>query len=164
MYVPHTSAVRNLFTLSQQLLADPPAWPCPPLTTLLDTISKAYPQVFYKPFFTCAASSKEYAVMNHLCIITALSKFQPDLWWRNSEMMSIVLTTSDVGGRKATSNGDAASPSWGTARLGQLVLCLELTGKLQKLRHVKDQSSVSDHSFIWSMKISCLYRVKNQEQ
>ncbi|KAJ6614617.1 hypothetical protein B0H10DRAFT_2165084 [Mycena sp. CBHHK59/15] len=113
-------------TLNDRLVDDPPQYPCLPLTDFLDKVSQTYPQVFYKPLFSCAASTKDFTVLNHLCAITAVSKFVPDFWTRDAEMMSVALM-SDVG--------------WGTARLGQSVLLLEVIGRIQAVRRSKDVSS-----------------------
>ena len=123
----------------QRLVEEPPPHPCLPLTDLLDTIARLYPQIFYKLLFSCAASSKEFTVVNHLCVMVIVSKFLPDFWTRDVEMMSIALM-SDVGGKKSE---DPGSMSWTKARLGQCVLLVELIGHLQTARHQKEESSVS---------------------
>lgn len=118
----------------------PPAHPCTALTTLLDTIARSYPQIFYKPLFSCAASSKEFSIVNHLCVVVIVAKFLPDFWIRDAEMMSVALM-SDVGTRKgATPTGGVRS--WAAARLGQSVLMLELIGCIQAVRHEKDAAIV----------------------
>lgn len=125
---------------SQKLVEAPPVYPCAPLTNLLDTIARLYPQVFYKPLFSCAASSKEFTVVNHLCVIVIVSKFLPDFWIRDAEMMSVALM-SDAGGRKATIS-ENGNRTWAKARLGQSVLLLELIGRIQAARHEKEASPV----------------------
>jgi hypothetical protein len=125
----------------QRLVEEPPAHPCFPLTNLLDTIARLYPQVFYKLLFSCAASSKEFTVVNHLCAMVTVSEFLPDFWIRDAEMMAIALM-SDVGGKKATTSETGTMP-WTKARLGQCVLLVELIGRLQAARHQKEASPVS---------------------
>jgi len=126
---------------TQQLVADPPAYPCPLLTDLMDAVSRLYPQVFYRPLFACAASSKEFTVVNHLCTITILSKFLEDFWIRGAEMISVALM-SDVGGGNANAKETAANPVWGKARMGQSVVLLALIGQIQSERHAKELPSV----------------------
>lgn len=123
----------------QRLVEEPPAYPYSPLTNLLDTIARLYPQVFYKLLFSCATSSKEFTVVNHLCAMVVVSKFLPDFWIRDAEMMAVALM-SDIGGKKSE---DPGSISWTQARLGQCVLLVELIGRLQAARHQKEVSSVS---------------------
>ena len=118
----------------QRLVEEPPPHPCFPLTDLLNTIARLYPQIFYKHLFSCAASSKEFTVVNHLCAMVIVSKFLPDFWTRDAEMMAVALM-SDVGGKKSE---DPGSSSWTKARLGQCVLLVELIERLQAARHQKE--------------------------
>ncbi|KAJ6582913.1 hypothetical protein DFH09DRAFT_278368 [Mycena vulgaris] len=132
-------------TLADRLVDDPPPHPCLPLTDFLDKVSQLYPQLFYKPLFSCAASNKDFTILNHLCAITAVSRFLPDFWTRDAEMMSVALMSS-AGGSKA--NAPDAIPVWGTARLGQSVLLVEMIGKIQAVRRTKDSSSNPDSVYV----------------
>jgi len=125
---------------SQKLVDSPPAYPCRALTNLLDTVAQSYPQIFYKPLFSCAASSKEFSVVNHLCVIVIVAKFLPDFWIRDAEMLSVALM-SDVGTRKGSTSA-SRDKSWAEARLGQSVLMLELIGFIQAVRHEKEAANV----------------------
>jgi hypothetical protein len=124
----------------QRLIDEPPAFPCPSLTNVLDTIARLYPQVFYKVIFSCAASSKEFTIVNHLCAMVVVSKFLPDFWSRDAEMMAVALM-SDIGGKKMLE--DSAPLSWTKARLGQCILLIELIGRIQAARHEREASPVS---------------------
>lgn len=128
------------------MVEDPPPYPCQPLTHLLEDISHLYPQLFFKPLFICAASSKEFTVVNHLCSITIVSKFLPEYWTRDAEMLSVALM-SDIGGAKATITATNLT-GHGTTRLGQSILLLELIGHIQGIRHVKEASSSVRHSWL----------------
>jgi len=123
------------------LVNEPPPYPYPGLSVFLSTLSQTLPTLFYKPLFACAASDKEVVVVNHLCTIQVHAKYVQDYWIRDPEMMCIALL-SDIGmADTGTKDG-----KWGVARLGQLVLLVELIGKLQKLRHEKDgPSNVGAH-------------------
>ncbi|KAJ7441775.1 hypothetical protein B0H11DRAFT_2251834 [Mycena galericulata] len=131
-------------TLGDRLVDDPPQHPCLPLTDFLDKVSQLYPQVFYKPLFSCAASNKDFAVLNHLCAITAIARFLPDFWTRDAEMMSVAL----MSGAGKTSAAVDAAPGWGTARLGQSVLLVEMIGRIQAVRRTKDASSNPDGPYV----------------
>ncbi|KAJ7118682.1 hypothetical protein C8R43DRAFT_1035902 [Mycena crocata] len=120
--------------LADRLVDDPPAHPCLPLTDFLDKVSQLYPPIFYKPLFSCAASTKDFTVINHLCALTAISRFLPDFWTRDAEMMSIALM-SGAGGKQTA---PVDTPVWGVARLGQSVLLLEMIGRVQAVRRTKD--------------------------
>ncbi|KAJ7741945.1 hypothetical protein DFH07DRAFT_980971 [Mycena maculata] len=133
-------------TLADRLVDDPPQHPCLPLTDFLDKVSQLYPQVFYKPLFSCAAATKDFTVLNHLCAITALARFLPDFWTRDAEMMSVALM-SGAGASKADAAAGAA-PVWGTARLGQSVLLVEVIGRIQAVRRTKDGSSNPDSMYV----------------
>ncbi|KAF7360179.1 RRM domain-containing protein [Mycena venus] len=137
-------------TLADRLVDDPPPYPCLPLTDFLDKVSQLYPQVFYKPLFSCTASNKEVTVLNHLCGITAIARFLPDFWTRDAEMMSVALMSS-AGGSKSTATSDGA-PMWGAARLGQSVLLLEMIGRIQAIRRTKDRSSNPDTAYVGIVK------------
>ncbi|KAJ7209904.1 hypothetical protein B0H12DRAFT_1242805, partial [Mycena haematopus] len=132
-------------TLSDRLVDDPPPHPCLPLTDFLDKVSQLYPQVFYKPLFLCAASNKEVTVLNHLCGITAVARFLPDFWTRDAEMMSVVLMGGAGGSKPAA---PVAVPVWAPARLGQSVLLLEMVGRMQAIRRMKDRSSSPDSVYV----------------
>ncbi|KAJ6557945.1 hypothetical protein B0H19DRAFT_1149145 [Mycena capillaripes] len=134
-------------TLADRLVDDPPPHPCLPLTDFLDKVSQLYPQVFYKPLFSCAASNKEVTVLNHLCGITAVARFLPDFWTRDAEMMSVALM-SGAGGSKSSATTPDAAPGWGTARLGQSLLLVEMIGRIQAVRRIKDRSSNPDSAYV----------------
>ncbi|KAJ7468081.1 hypothetical protein FB451DRAFT_1401336 [Mycena latifolia] len=133
-------------TLADRLVDDPPAHPCLPLTDFLDKVSQLYPPLFYKSLFSCAASNKEVTVLNHLCALTAIARFLPDFWTRDAEMMSVALMS---GATKARSPTEAdPEPGWGTARVGQSVLLVEMIGRIQAVRRAKDGSSNPDSAYV----------------
>ncbi|EPQ52074.1 hypothetical protein GLOTRDRAFT_80224 [Gloeophyllum trabeum ATCC 11539] len=110
------------------------------LTQVLNDISRAYPQLFFKPVILCAASSKDTTVIKQLRICTALTGFVADFFTRDSEMMSVALL-SDPGGKSAVA---APKP---TSRLGQLVILLELISSIRHASHNRDQISSIDPSY-----------------
>ncbi|KDR79961.1 hypothetical protein GALMADRAFT_242128 [Galerina marginata CBS 339.88] len=126
--------------LNDQLVQNPPPHPFAALSSFLTSLSRTLPPVFFRPLFACTASDKEVIVVNHLCTLQVHSKYVEDYWVRDVEMMCMALL------------GDAGSVSpggmqgqWGVARLGQLVLLVELIGKIQKIRLEKEASaSTSD--------------------
>jgi len=120
----------------QRLANEPPPYPYPELSLFLLTLSQTLPTLFYKPLFACAASDKEVVVVNYLCTIQVHAKYVQDYWIRDPEMMCVALL-SDTG----MADIGAKDGKWGVARLGQLVLLVELIGKLQQLRHERDNSS-----------------------
>jgi len=85
------------------------------------------------------ASSKELTVVNQLCIITAVSKFIPDFWIRDLELITIILM-SNVGGQGKGKSTSALYPVMGNARLGQSVLMLEVITWIQGLRQTTEGS------------------------
>lgn len=124
------------------MVGDPPPFPYTELSSLLHVLSHIYPQLFYKPFFSCAASSKEFTIINHLCTLAIHSKYIGDYWNRDAEMICIALL-SDVGAEKETMTSMVGNTPWGVARLGQSVLLLELIGKIQAVRRIKESAPVS---------------------
>ncbi|THV08472.1 hypothetical protein K435DRAFT_12048 [Dendrothele bispora CBS 962.96] len=117
-----------------------------PLTSLLTRISQLYPAIFYKPLFLCAAASKEYAVMNHLCTVVSTAKWMRSFWTGSGSSQSggaemvCVAIMSDVPGTQ----GDSSSRHrWTPARLGQSALILELIAMIQRARRAKEGSSAS---------------------
>jgi hypothetical protein len=123
----------------------PPEFPHQPLTDLLDYLSQEYPQLFYKPLFACAASTKEVAIGNHLAILIALSRFLPDFWTRDAEMLSVALMSDAGGGRNLKGNADAGEQGvpWSQLRLGQSVLLMELVGRMRSARTALNRDAVS---------------------
>ncbi|KAH7907950.1 hypothetical protein BJ138DRAFT_1128802 [Hygrophoropsis aurantiaca] len=133
-----------LVSLNERLVLDPPAHPCTSLSALLNNLSQMYPQVFYKPLFACAASTKELAVVNHLGIITAIANFLPDFWTRDPEM-TLVALMKDVGKPVEGESGLV----WGKARLGQTTLLLELIAKVRSLsRPAQEMTSIENSALI----------------
>lgn len=125
-------------TLAQRLVDDPPPSESDELSTLLDSLSRSYATVFFKPLFLSAVSTKEFTVINHLCTITVYSKYVEDFWIRDPEMLSMALL-SDTGSVKATVSHDV---QWAIARIGQSVLMVEFIHRLQDLRRWKESASV----------------------
>jgi hypothetical protein len=124
-----------MLLISQQLVDNPPAYPFPPLTSLLTDLSKIYPLMFFKPLFACATSDQEVTVVNSLCILHVHAKYVQGYWVREVEMMCVALL-NDLGGRVGETTGQR-----GVARLGQLVLLVELIGNVQNARRVKEAAA-----------------------
>jgi hypothetical protein len=109
------------------------------LTILLNTISKTYPQLFFKPLFSLAASSKEINAANHLWALSMISRYVPDLWTRDSEMMSVALVGAVSRGRgKEDEEKEDVQKEKGVAKLGQGVLLMELISKAREVRKVAE--------------------------
>ncbi|CAL1699709.1 unnamed protein product [Somion occarium] len=125
--------------LTDRLIADPAEVPCHALCDFLEAISRAYPKVFYKPLFICAASSKEITVAAQLQTLAAISTYVPDFWTRDPEMMAVALM-SDTTGLKGKAPAQPI-PTWGKSRLGQSVLLIELIEQLRMIRHSKDMTA-----------------------
>jgi hypothetical protein len=119
------------------MVEDPPPYPSPKLSAFLTTLSKSLPPVFFKPLFACTASDKEVIVVNHLCTLEVHSKYVTDYWLRDVEMMCVAL----MGNAGASSDDPGMPGQWGVARLGQLVLLVELIGKIQGVRHDKEAAA-----------------------
>ncbi|KAF9052238.1 hypothetical protein BDZ89DRAFT_1032376 [Hymenopellis radicata] len=103
------------------------------------------------PVLNDVAATKEISVVNHLCIIQRSAKFLPDFWTHNAEMISVALM-SDIGGSSGKDND--AEGNWGTARLGQSVLLVELTGRIQEIRHERENNSIGDAAFVEMVKFA----------
>ncbi|TDL25147.1 hypothetical protein BD410DRAFT_784972 [Rickenella mellea] len=123
--------------IHERLTTDPPTCPFQPLTNLLLKQSQLYPQLFFKPLFACAASVKDVLVMHQLAILVALTRFMPDFWTRDAEMMSVALMSDPGAGIGKGKGKEGEAPIMGKARLGQSILLLELTCRLRDLRLAK---------------------------
>ncbi|KAF8155551.1 hypothetical protein B0H34DRAFT_751522 [Crassisporium funariophilum] len=137
--------------LNDHFVEDPPPHPHPRLSSFLTTLSKLYPLIFYKPLFACAASDKEFTVVNHLCTLMVHSRYVKDYWVRDFEMMGMALLgDAPTRGVGIALGGEGVEKQWGTARLGQMVLLVELIGKLQMVRHGKEAAAGnnSDGTFV----------------
>ncbi|KAG8953844.1 hypothetical protein FRC04_001474 [Tulasnella sp. 424] len=120
----------------ERLIDDPPA-PSTALTTLLSTLAEAFPTLFYRPLFVCAASTKDTTVVTHLRVLSAVSNHLPSFWTANDEMIAVALM-SDPGNSFLKGKGkENPGPSWGKPRLGQCIVILELIAHLQKLTSEK---------------------------
>ncbi|KAF6764107.1 hypothetical protein DFP72DRAFT_986293 [Ephemerocybe angulata] len=132
--------------LNDRMLNDPPPDKTPELGNLLNTISRLYPPIFFKPLFLCAVSAKEFTVVNHLCTIVTYSRYVEDFWVRDPEMLSMALL-SDTGGSKESVMWTSANIPWTAARLGQSVLMVEFINQLQTMRRLKEAGSYTDSAF-----------------
>ena len=128
------------------MVDDEPPYPCLPLTTLFATLSNSYPQLMYKPLFSCAAATKEVSIVNHLRTINSIAKFVPNFWTQNAEMMSVALS-SDIGG--SSGKDQVADGTWSKARLGQSMLLVELIGSIQSVRRDRESNTVCPLSSIY---------------
>jgi hypothetical protein len=84
--------------LFSRLTHDPPPTVPPSLRTLLRIISVRYPQIFYKPLFSCAASDTEDAVKGHLVTLHVVSTLVGPVhfYFRDAKMITVALM-ADVG-------------------------------------------------------------------
>ena len=123
-------------------MAEPPAVPNTQLSSLLSFVSRAHPKLFFKPLFTCAASSKDLTIANQLCILSVITRFMPDFWIRDAEMLSVALMSEPVSSKTASQGGTSIR----TTRLGQMVLLVELIEQLRSVRAAKDLSMVNDQA------------------
>lgn len=106
---------------------------------LLQGLAQNHPQLFYRPLFTCAATTKDHVVVDQLRIVVALTRHMPDLLTREADMTAIALVGS---GRAILDKGktkENASAQWAAARPGQLAIILELVLRIEEL--MKERSS-----------------------
>lgn len=105
--------------LQERLIIDPPSDSISLLTSIFERVSRLYPQIFFKPLFACAASSKELSVVHHLQQVVGVSALLPNVWLHDPDMMVVALM-NEVGDVQETRT------TWGRARLGQTALLVEL--------------------------------------
>jgi hypothetical protein len=110
------------------------------IAPFLQKVSIKYPQVFYKPLFTCAAASKEVFLIQHLRVLASLSKLVPDFWTRDAEMIGVAIT-GHIG--SVVSEPADKPPAPQAPRLGQVVLLLVVTSQLRSTRALKAKASES---------------------
>jgi len=121
--------------LHDRLMANAPEYPCSPLTEFLDVISHAFPKIFFKPIFTCAASGKDITIANQICVLNCISRYLVDFWCRDADMMSVALMSDPVGSK---AQADRDGSIWGRIRVGRSVLLTELIENLRLVRRSKD--------------------------
>ncbi|KAL0573630.1 hypothetical protein V5O48_008326 [Marasmius crinis-equi] len=152
--------------LQERLVNDPPSLPTPTdksnkntdrvsaeLTSLMNAISSMHPKLFYRPLFTLAASSRDYAVATHLCTLVAIARWLPDFWVRDAEMIAVAVMSDLGAGGKSSSQSISSSRQYGFASLGQSVILVEVIGQIQKARRAKEMpsyspSALSDKEFV----------------
>ncbi|KAI6019882.1 hypothetical protein F5J12DRAFT_911393 [Pisolithus orientalis] len=105
--------------LQERLVIDPPSDSISLFPGILERVSRLYPQLFFKPFFSCAASSKELSVVHHLQQVVGVSALLPDIWLHDPDMIVVALM-NEVGDKQETHK------TWGRARLGRTALLVEL--------------------------------------
>ncbi|GJE94860.1 hypothetical protein PsYK624_110360 [Phanerochaete sordida] len=129
--------------IHKRLISDSPELPNPALSQFLDSTSRLFPKVFYKPLFACAAASKDATVVNQLCILNALSKFVPDILTRDAEMIAVALV-SDTATMSQSTTTDGGKP-WGVPRIGQTALLIELVERLRQVPLMRDMAYTAAH-------------------
>ncbi|KAG1862719.1 hypothetical protein DFJ58DRAFT_869677, partial [Suillus subalutaceus] len=138
----------QLFTLSipclqERIVADPPPLDYPELTGVLDKASRTYPQVFFKPLFTCAASSKALTIGHQLGVIAAISVFLPDFWTRDTEMILVALMNEPTAILQSGSKR-----KWAQARLGQMIILVELIACVKAVSRISQDFSHPNNSVV----------------
>jgi len=137
-------------TFCKRMVSDTPPMPCEALSRLLLEFSRLHPQVFFKPLFICAASTKEVVIAHQLTTLISISSYLPGFWTSDAEMIAVALM-SDVGGVvKSKGKNKVSSPhEWGKHVLGQCVVLLEVIGALRaaRLQQQKDVGLVSHSKF-----------------
>ena len=121
----------------------PAPYPLPGLTSLLQSLVRLYPQLFYKPLFGLAAASKAPTIVGQLGVVVALARHLPEFWIRDAEMVSVALM-SDMGGAIGKGKAKEGQPiAWGKIRVGQSLIMLELIRGIKDLiKDKKDPTSV----------------------
>ena len=71
-------------------------------------------------------------MVNHLCTLHIHAKYVQRYWVKEVEMMCVALL-NNPGGKVGETRGQR-----GVARLGQLVLLVELIGNVQNARRIKE--------------------------
>ncbi|KIO14193.1 hypothetical protein M404DRAFT_121469 [Pisolithus tinctorius Marx 270] len=115
--------------LQERLVIDLPSDSISLFPGILERVSRLYPQLFFKPFFSCAASSKELSVVHHLQQVVGVSALLPDIWLHDPDMIVVALM-NEVGDKQETHK------TWGRARLGQTALLVELIMVIRALTPV----------------------------
>ncbi|KAG1747373.1 hypothetical protein EDB19DRAFT_2023164 [Suillus lakei] len=138
----------QLFTLSipclqERIVADPPPLHYVELPSFLDKASRTYPQVFFKPLFACAASSKVLTIGHQLGVIVAISAFLPDFWTRDPEMILVALMNEPTVVLQSGSKR-----KWAQARLGQMIILVELIARVKAVPPISKYFSHPDDSVI----------------
>ena len=103
-------------------------------TQVLEELSHVHPQAFYKPLFACATGTSIVSVANHLSKLIAIGRYMPYLWTSDAEMVSVAIVGDPGGGFAKGKGREGGQPSWGTARLGQSMLILELIDSIKSVR------------------------------
>ncbi|KAI5116269.1 hypothetical protein M0805_007718 [Coniferiporia weirii] len=138
----------------ERMISDPPPYPCERLTRLLGSFATVCPQIFYKPLFLCAASTKEEIVAHQLAILVMLERYMPSFWITDAEMVSVALMSNPAGrgGIGRDKEKEEQLPAWAKPRLGQTIVLLELMGKLRTLR--TDHAAKQDAGLTSSLSIA----------
>lgn len=120
----------------------------PRLVALLELLSTAHKQQFYKPVILCAAASKDMSVIGHLHVVQALARLLPDFWVADSELMAIALLSDmGAGAKDKGKQKEGTQVTWGMLKMGQCVLALQLIEDMRKrVKAKKELNSVRPRS------------------
>ncbi|KAL4067040.1 hypothetical protein V8B97DRAFT_2009689 [Scleroderma yunnanense] len=106
--------------LHERIAFNPPSEDNSMLRGILEKASRLYPQVFFKPLFACAASTKDLSVAHHLQQLVGISALLPDFWLHDPDMVVVALMNEVGDSQQGTHR------PYGKARLGQTALMVEL--------------------------------------
>ncbi|KAG6334710.1 hypothetical protein ID866_4370 [Astraeus odoratus] len=123
--------------LQERIIFDPPPDADASLTGILEKVSRLHPQVFFKPLFSCAASSKVLSAVRHLQQLVALSIFLPDFWLHDPDIVVVALM-NEVG-----SVQQEAHETCRKATVGQNALLIELIMLVKHLTAIDTAGHVS---------------------
>ena len=140
------TTIADSLKVLQRLVGDPPDAPDMRLTSFLSAMAEAFPKVFYKPMFSCAAATKDSTIINQLLVLRALSLFIPDIWAKDPDMIAFALLGDSSSNDRQ--NQSVEAPSWGKTRTGQSVLLLEVTQHLALVRNSKDMAQVCARVYV----------------
>ena len=108
---------------------------------LLQGLAHNHPQLFYKPLFTCAATTKDHVVVDQLRIVVTLTWYTPHLLTHEVNMTTIMPVSNS---RTILGKGKAKEdvpPPWAVVCPGQLAIILDLILRMEQLTKERSLST-----------------------
>ncbi|WVQ94622.1 hypothetical protein IAU59_001702 [Kwoniella sp. CBS 9459] len=98
-------------------------------------LSKAHPQIFYRPLFSCSASTQSASLLPHLRLITSLSELLgPAKFWTQADpQMIIIVLMGDAVPKQPKGKGKEGERGIMNVKLGRYAVLSEFVQALEKV-------------------------------
>ncbi|WWC87775.1 uncharacterized protein L201_002667 [Kwoniella dendrophila CBS 6074] len=101
----------------------------------LTWLSKSHPQLFYKPLFSCSASTTSTSLLPHLKLLTAISDIlgSAQLWTQADPQMVVIVLMGDISPKPPKGKGKEGEKTIINVKLGRYAVLINFIDALEKV-------------------------------